>query len=89
MMGMLLTKPAMVARKSPNKTSIPYNSTMKPINAQRMRMSDMPATKARVPFHFCLRAKKATVLVVPMISVRPMMKSICSECVRNAQVGCE
>jgi len=42
-----------------------------------MRISDMPATKASVPFHFCLRAKKATVFVVPMISVRPIRKSIC------------
>jgi hypothetical protein len=52
---------------------------MKPINAQRIRMSDMPATNASVPFHFCFRAKKATVFVVPIMSVRPIMKRIYSE----------
>lgn len=39
-------------------------------------MSEMPRTNASVPFHFCLRAKKATVLVVPIMSVRPIMKRI-------------
>lgn len=76
MMGMLPTKPAIVAKKSPNNTSMPYSSTMKPMNAHRIRINPIPATKASVPFHFCLRAKKAMVLVVPMMSVRPMIKRI-------------
>jgi hypothetical protein len=57
---------------------MPYSSTTKPINAQRISMSNMPATKASVPFHFWRRAKKATVLVVPIMSVRPIRKRIWS-----------
>ena len=74
--GTLLTKPAIVIRKSPNRTSMPYSSIMKPMKAHRIRISDIPATKATVPFHFCLRAKNATVLVVPMMSVRPIRNNI-------------
>lgn len=80
MTGMFPTNPAMVARKSPKRTKMPYNSTMKPIKAHRIKMSPMPVTKASVPFHFCLRAKKAIVLVVPIMSVRPIMKRIWGGC---------
>lgn len=76
--GIPPTNPAIVAKKSPNNTNIPYNSMMNPKNAQRMRISAIPATKASVPFHFWRRAKKATVLVVPMMRVRPMRKRIWS-----------
>lgn len=76
MTGTLPTNPAMVAMKSPNRTRMPYSSMMKPKNAQRIRISVMPKAKAAVPFHFCLRAKKATVLVVPIMRVRPIRKRI-------------
>jgi hypothetical protein len=59
---------------------------MKPINAQRIRISNMPATNASVPFHFCFRAKNATVFVVPIMSVRPIMKRIFSGGIREG--GC-
>ena len=76
-MGMPPAKPAMVAKKSPNSTSIPYSSIRNPKNAQRISMRVMPSAKAAVPFHFCLRAKKARVFCVPMMRVRPIRKSIC------------
>ena len=68
--------PAIVAKKSPNKTRMPYSSIKKPKNAQRIRISVMPRAKAAVPFHFCLRAKKARVFCVPIIKVRPIRKRI-------------
>ena len=74
--GMFPTKPAIVAKKSPKSTNMPYSSMMKPMKAQRMRIRLIPATKASVPFHFCLRAKKATVFVVPIMKVRPIRKRI-------------
>lgn len=59
---------------------------MKPMKAHRIRISDIPATKATVPFHFCLRAKKATVLVVPMMSVRPIRNNICQRGIREGSM---
>jgi hypothetical protein len=69
--------PAIVAKKSPNRTNMPYSSMTKPKKAQRSRMSVMPAAKAAVPFHFWRRAKKAAVLAVPIRRVRPIRKRIC------------
>jgi hypothetical protein len=75
--GMPPAKPAIVAKKSPNRTRMPYSSMRNPKKAQRMRISVIPAAKAAVPFHFCRRAKKASVFWVPMIKVRPIRKRIC------------
>jgi hypothetical protein len=75
--GMFPTNPAIVAKKSPNNTKIPYNSIMKPKKAQRRRMRVMPSVKAAVPFHFCRRAKKVSVLAAPIMRVKPMRKRIC------------
>lgn len=78
---MLAAKPAIVARKSPKRTKRPYNSTRNPIKAHRSNIRVMPATKAAVPFSFCLRAKKMSVFWKPMIIVRPMINRICRHCV--------
>lgn len=75
--GILPTNPAIVAKKSPNSTNIPYSSIRKPKKGQRRRISRMPAAKASVPFHFWRRAKKALVFCTPIMSVRPMRKRIC------------
>jgi hypothetical protein len=56
---------------------MPYNSITKPINAHFISISVMPSANAAVPFHFCLRAKKESVFVVPIRSVRPIRKRIC------------
>jgi len=55
---------------------IPYNSTKKPMKAQRIRMRKSPAKKAAVPFSFCRRAKKDKVFWGPIIMVRPIRKRI-------------
>lgn len=68
--------PAIVAKKSPNSTNMPYNSIKKPKKGQRSRMSRMPAAKAAVPFHFWRRAKKAAVFWTPIMRVRPIRKRI-------------
>ena len=75
--GTLPTNPAIVAKKSPNNTSMPYISIRKPKKGQRMRMSRMPRMKARVPFHFWRRAKKVRVFWKPIMHVRPIRKRIC------------
>lgn len=82
--GTFLAKAAIVPRKSPNKTMIPYNSTRKPINGHRSRIRASPPKKAAVPFTFCLRAKKRRVLAGPMITVSPMRKRICGR-----RLGCQ
>lgn len=69
-------KPAMVPRKSPNRTKIPYSSTKKPMNVHRMRISARPTKNAAVPLAFCFRAKKRRVFCGPMMIVRPMRKRI-------------
>lgn len=74
--GTLLTNPAIVAKKSPNRTRIPYSSIRKPKKGQRKRMRAMPAAKAAVPFHFWRRAKKAAVFCTPIMRVRPIRKRI-------------
>lgn len=72
--GRPLANPAIVPRKSPNSTAMPYASTMKPINVHLSRIKAKPAKKAAVPFAFCLRAKKRRVLEGPIMMVRPMRK---------------
>jgi hypothetical protein len=67
----------MVPRKSPNKIKIPYNSTAKPMNAQRINIRQSPAKNDAVPLSFCLRAKKRSVFWGPIIMVKPIRKRIC------------
>jgi hypothetical protein len=84
--GTFPTNPAIVPKKSPKSTKMPYSSTKKPMRGQRRRISRMPATKAAVPFSFCRRAKKRAVFWRPMIRVRPAKKRICGiERVREAR----
>ena len=88
--GTFSTNPAIVRKKSPNNTAIPYPSTKKPINAQRNNMSIIPAANAAVPFIFSLLAKNRRVFCGPMIRGRPMRKRICDDqsCVgRSRKVG--
>ena len=73
---MFPANPAIVAKKSPKRTSIPYNSIRKPKKGQRINMSKMPAAKAAVPFHFWRRAKKRAVFWKPIIRVRPIRNRI-------------
>lgn len=68
--------PAMVAKKSPKRTKMPYSSTTKPIRGQRIRMSRMPVRKAAVPAIFWRRAKNRSVFWRPIRRVRPQMKRI-------------
>lgn len=85
--GMLPANPPMVEKKSPNKTIIPYSSTQNPTKGHRSNMSEMPPTKAAVPFHFCRRAKKTAVFWRPIMSVKPTRKRIwCSHRVRSELV---
>lgn len=74
--GMFLANPAIVPKKSPNKTNIPYSSTMKPTKAHRMRMRKRPRKNAAVPLNFCGRAKKASVFRGPIMIVRPIRNRI-------------
>lgn len=74
--GTPLTNPATVPKKSPNNTNIPYNSTINPMNAQRMSISVMPTAKASVPRHFWRRAKNERVFWVPIRRVRPIRNRI-------------
>jgi len=64
----------MVAKKSPNRTKIPYSSTKKPMNAHLINIKQIPTANAAVPLIFCRRAKKANVFWMPIISVRPIRK---------------
>lgn len=73
---MLPINPAIVAKKSPNRTKMPYSSIKKPMKVQRMKIRIMPTAKASVPCHFCRRAKKSAVLAGPIIRVRPIRKRI-------------
>lgn len=85
--GTLRAKPAMVPRKSPNSTMMPYSSTRKPISGHLKRISASPAKKAAVPLSFCLRAKKTSVFCGPMMMVRPMRKRIWEGSVSEVWVG--
>lgn len=76
--GALLAKAAMVPKKSPNSTMMPYSSTQKPISGHRSRMRASPAKNAAVPFAFCFLAKKSSVFWGPIIMVSPIRKRICS-----------
>lgn len=75
--GALLAKAAMVPKKSPNSTMMPYSSTQKPIRAHRSNMRVSPPKKAAVPFAFCFLAKKSSVFCGPIIMVSPIRKRIC------------
>lgn len=46
------------------------------MKVQRQRIIRRPTKKAAVPFSFCLRAKKRSVLEGPIIIVRPRRKRI-------------
>lgn len=85
--GIFLANPSIVPKKSPNKIMIPYSSTKKPTNAQRIRMRNRPRKKAAVPLSFCLRAKKARVFWGPIMRVRPIRKRICEKGIRVSPVG--
>lgn len=74
--GAFLAKPAIVPRKSPKSTAMPYNSTQKPMSGHRRRMRARPPKKAAVPLAFCFRAKKRSVFCGPMMMVRPMRNRI-------------
>jgi hypothetical protein len=74
--GIFLAKLAMVPRKSPNKTMIPYSSTRKPINGHRIRISVRPPKKAAVPLALFFRAKKRSVFWGPIMMVNPIRKRI-------------
>lgn len=74
--GTFPTNPAIVAKKSPNSTKIPYSSTTKPISGHLRSIKAMPAANAAVPFHFCRRAKKSAVFWRPIIRVRPRRNRI-------------
>lgn len=79
-MGTLLAKPAIVPKKSPNRTMMPYSSMQNPISGHFIRMSASPPKNAAVPFALFLRAKNRSVFWGPMIMVRPMRKRICRKC---------
>jgi hypothetical protein len=74
--GTFRANPAIVPRKSPNKTIMPYSSTRNPMSGHRSRISASPPKKAAVPLAFCFRAKKRAVFCGPMMIVRPMRKRI-------------
>lgn len=76
--GTLRAKEAIVPRKSPKRTKMPYSSTQNPTSGQRSRISASPPKKAADPCSFWRRAKKTSVLVGPMMIARPMRKRICS-----------
>lgn len=75
--GTLLAKPAIVPKKSPNRTMIPYSSMQNPISGHFIKMSDSPPKNAAVPFALFFRAKNRSVFCGPMIMVRPIRKRIC------------
>ncbi len=79
MTGMFPAKLPIVAKKSPNKTNMPYSSIRKPINGHRSSIRVIPVMNAAVPFHFCRRAKKMAVFCRPIMRVRPKMKRICHD----------
>ncbi|POS81180.1 hypothetical protein DHEL01_v200451 [Diaporthe helianthi] len=65
--GALLAKAAIVPKKSPNNTMIPYNSMQKPIRGHRNNMRMSPPKNAAVPLAFCFLAKKSSVFCGPII----------------------
>jgi hypothetical protein len=75
-MGILPANDPMVAKKSPNKTKMPYSSTRNPVRGHLTSIKMMPAANAAVPFNFCRRAKNTNVFCSPMMRVRPMRKRI-------------
>lgn len=74
--GTFPMNPAIVAKKSPNSTKIPYSSTTKPISGHLSKIRATPAANAAVPFHFCRRAKKSAVFWRPIMRVRPRRNKI-------------
>lgn len=72
--GTFPKNPATVAKKSPNKIMIPYNSTKNPTRGQRNRIKRIPIVKANVPRSFWRRAKKERVFEGPRIRGRPIRK---------------
>lgn len=74
--GMLPANEAMVAKKSPKRTKMPYSSTRKPVKGHLNKIRHIPAMNAAVPFNFWRLAKKAKVFWTPIIRVRPMRKRI-------------
>ena len=76
-MGMFPANDAIVDRKSPNKTNMPYNSTTKPTKAHLNRISIMPVANAAVPLSFWRRAKNNSVFCTPIMMVSPTRKRIC------------
>ena len=59
--GTLPANEPIVAKKSPNKTNIPYNSTRNPVNGHLKKIKIIPAANAAVPFNFSLLAKNTAV----------------------------
>lgn len=88
-MGALLANAAMVPKKSPNSTMIPYSSTQKPIRGHRSNMRTRPAKNAAVPFAFCFLAKKSSVFCGPIIMVSPIRKRICHSTEARLGTGLE
>lgn len=77
-MGTFRAKPAMVAKKSPNRIRMPYSSTKNPTSAHRNKISSIPVANAAVPRHFCRRVKNRSVFCGPMVNGRPIRKRICA-----------
>ena len=73
---MFAANAAIVAKKSPKSTKIPYVSTINPTNGHFRKIRRIPAMKAAVPLSFCVRAKNRKVFWKPMIRVRPMRNNI-------------
>lgn len=74
--GILPANDPMVAKKSPKRTKMPYNSTIKPVKGHLTKIRIMPAENAAVPLIFSFRAKNTNVFCRPMIKVRPITNSI-------------
>lgn len=85
--GIFLAKPAMVPRKSPKRTMMPYSSTQKPMSGHLNKMSARPPKKAAVPLALFFRAKKRSVFCGPIMIVRPMRKRICFRAVSDEGRG--
>lgn len=73
---MLPANDPMVAKKSPKRTKMPYNSTIKPVRGHLTKMRIMPAENAAVPLIFSFRAKNTNVFWRPMMRVRPITNRI-------------
>ena len=78
--GIFPANDAIVAKKSPKRTKMPYSSTTNPTRGQRNKMSRIPTMNAAVPLSFWRRAKKMKVFWGPMMRVRPIRKRIYTRC---------